>query len=100
MSLLRKTTKIEKFKKLATPHKATPSKNSPVVDDPALAAKMFGGSRFDMIVAAAARARQLRTEHCSGPTLPKHQPTVMALFEIQEGKLSLADILSATNEEK
>lgn len=94
MSLLRKTHKLHKPE---VPYKAFPSKNRPVADDPELAAKMFGGSKYDMIVAAAARARQLRTELCSGPTLPEHQPTVLALFEIQEGKFTRADILAAAN---
>lgn len=98
MSLLRKTKKLSI---VGNPYKASPSKNLPVVDDPELAARMFGGSKYDMIVIAAARSRQLRKEHCSGPVLPEHQPTVMALLEIQAGKITMADVAAAAaNEDK
>jgi len=46
-----------------------------------------GTGRFDMIIAASARAREIRRQHKESVSFEHTHPVVTALLELQEGKL-------------
>ena len=46
-----------------------------------------GGNRFDMILIAAARAREIAQEHKVAETALTKDPIISALLEIQSGKV-------------
>lgn len=45
-----------------------------------------GGNRFDLIIAASARARQIRKQNQSSDRFEHTHPCMTALLEFQEGK--------------
>lgn len=49
--------------------------------------KQFGGNRFEMIIAASARAREIRRQHAHSDKFEHLHTPVTVLLEIQEGKL-------------
>jgi DNA-directed RNA polymerase omega subunit len=63
--------------------------NSRVADiDTDLCVKNAGGNRFDLVIMASARAREIRRMHL-GSTKHEHMHTpVTALLEFQEGTLN------------
>ena len=48
--------------------------------------EMSGGNRFDLIIEAAARARQIRRQNQSSDRFEHTHPCMTALLEFQEGK--------------
>ena len=50
--------------------------------------ELSGGGRFDMVILAAARAREIRRQNKDSDTREHVYPIVTALLEIQEGKLT------------
>jgi DNA-directed RNA polymerase omega subunit len=50
------------------------------------AVEVSGGNRFDLIIAAAARARQIRRQNQSSDRFEHTHPCMTALLEFQEGK--------------
>jgi DNA-directed RNA polymerase omega subunit len=79
---MRKTAKKE------IPYKRAPI-SRPVVEDVALATKMFGGNKYEMIMVAAWRARVIAMKDNPAVMAP-HKPTVRALMECQNGELTMA----------
>ncbi len=52
------------------------------------------GSRFDLVLVASQRARELRNGSAPRTDQPGHSPTVTALREIEEGKYTKQDYLN------
>lgn len=52
------------------------------------------GNRFDLVLVASQRARELRNGSAPRTDNPGHAPTVTALREIEEGKYTKQDYLS------
>ena len=46
-----------------------------------------GGNRFDLVLIATARAREIRRQHSASDKREHVHSTVTALLEIQEGKI-------------
>jgi DNA-directed RNA polymerase omega subunit len=46
-----------------------------------------GGNRFNLVIMAAARAREIRRQHAGSNKVEHRHPNVTALLEFQEGKL-------------
>ena len=75
-----------KSAKIELPYRKTlPSK--PIAEDVEKVTKVFGGSKYEMIICAALRAYEISK---GSPPLIKeaHKPTVTALLEMQEGLLT------------
>jgi DNA-directed RNA polymerase omega subunit len=51
--------------------------------------ELAGGGRFDMVILAAARAREIHRQHKESDKREHVFPIVTALLEIQEGKLTM-----------
>lgn len=51
------------------------------------------GSRFDLVLVAAQRARELKNGSAPRTNNPGHSPTITALREIEEGKYTKQDYL-------
>lgn len=69
------------------PYKKNPS-SSPLAEDTQHATEVFGGSKFDMILVASNRARDLRNGDMPKVNVNgEHKPTVIALLEIEAGKI-------------
>jgi DNA-directed RNA polymerase omega subunit len=48
---------------------------------------MAGGNRFNLVLIAAARAREIRRQHRESETREHIYPNITALLEIQNGKV-------------
>lgn len=57
-----------------------------IVEDIEASVKAFGGNRFDMIIVASRRVRELR-RGAAPKVLTKSKPCVTALLEIAAGKI-------------
>lgn len=53
------------------------------------------GSRFDLVLVASQRARELKNGAIPQTSNPGHSPTVTALREIEEGKYTKKDYLDS-----
>lgn len=53
--------------------------------------ELSGTGRFDMVLAAAARAREIRRQHKSSDKYEHTHAVVTALLDIQEGRINTAD---------
>jgi DNA-directed RNA polymerase omega subunit len=63
------------------------------------AAKAYGGTRFELVLAASQRARELKRGHA--PMVEgKHGFIVTALNEIEEGKYTRLDFLNSIKQQK
>lgn len=47
------------------------------------------GNRFDMVIVAATRAREIKRRHLLAERIDHIDPAVQALLEIQEGKIGI-----------
>jgi DNA-directed RNA polymerase subunit K/omega len=52
-----------------------------------LCVKNAGGNRFDLVLMASARAREIRRQHASSEKFEHLHTAVTALLEFQDGKL-------------
>jgi DNA-directed RNA polymerase omega subunit len=52
-----------------------------------------GGSRFDLVLIAAARSREIKRQHASSDKREHVHSIITALAEIQEGKVNGVDYL-------
>jgi DNA-directed RNA polymerase omega subunit len=50
--------------------------------------EMIGGNRFDLVIAASARARELARAHRQGGTGTQLNAPITALLDIQEGRVT------------
>jgi DNA-directed RNA polymerase omega subunit len=53
-----------------------------------------GGMRYDLVLIAAARAREIRRQNKDSDTYATNFPIVTALLEIQEGKINAKEYLA------
>jgi DNA-directed RNA polymerase omega subunit len=72
--------------------KTKPLSRGPQLDNE-LCVVNSGGGRFDMVIVAAARAREIKRQHKESDKREHVFPIVTALLEIQEGKLNVNDYL-------
>lgn len=55
--------------------------------DTELCVKNVGGNKYNLVLIAAARARELTRQHKNGDRREHHYPILTALLDIQDGKV-------------
>jgi len=67
--------------------------------DTDLCVKNFGNNRFQMVIGAALRAKEIKRQNSSSERFEHTHPVMTALLEVQEGKVGL-EILDKIRKKK
>ena len=85
LHFVRQRSKKQKLQSAALPYRSKPA-SLPVAEDTAKAERMFG-NRYEMIVIGAQRAFDILKGVDPLVDRKNHQPTVIAMLEIEAGKI-------------